>query len=423
MRRRKCLPLASPLILLLTLVLLSPPAHACTAFIVKKAGVVLAGNNEDNQAANLRVWFIPGDASRHGMAYFGTFDPSGKTEEREGGMNDQGLFIDGFSVPRFVPLREDGIHVGDLPFDFVDKALAECASVGEVEALARKHRIRLYSAMWMFGDRNGDSIIIEGEPIVRGDGRFQVCTNFRQSAPEDCGAACRRYRTTVGMLSRLGTPTVGACRDILRAVSGRNTQYSYVLDLNARRIHYFHFQDFSRELVFDLDAELAKGRHSLDTVPLFPPKLAARMSASRQALYFVSLALWFLLFSLLFWGARTLLRRLKKNVTGRVPDRRAPPCAGLVLGALSLLQAAYLLVLLLAPQRIPIQGGSPGSPWIAGALRLSPWLLALLTAALLVVCWQAWRRRSWTLAGRIHCTVLALSSLAVMALLVSWGVI
>jgi len=292
-----------------------------------------------------------------------------------------------------------------------------------VEALARRHRIRLYSAQWMFGDRNGDSIIIEGEPIVRGDGRFHVCSNFRQSGPAGREPADGRYRTAAAMLSRLGTPTVNACRDILRAVSGKNTQYSYVLDLNARSIHYFHFHDFGRELTFDLAAELAKGRHSIDTVPLFPAKLEARMFASRQAFQFLSLALWFLLFSLLFWAARALLRRLKKSAIGRAPARQAPPRAGLVPGALSLLQAAYLLVLFLAPQWIPVQGVRPGLPWIAVALRLTPWLLALLTAALFVVCWKAWREGRWTLAGRIHCTILALSSLAVMAVLISWGVI
>jgi hypothetical protein len=345
------------------------------------------------------------------MVYFGTFDPAGNAESREGGMNDQGLFIDGFAVPRLVPSPADGTHVKDLSFDFVDRALAECATVGEVEALARRHRIRLYSAQWMFGDRNGDSIIIEGKSIVRGNGRFQVCTNFRQSELAGRPPICPRYRTAVDMLSRTETPTVASCREILRAASGSNTQYSYVLDLNARRIHYYHFHDFSREIVFDLESELAKGRHSIDTVPLFPPKLEARMLASRGAFYFASLSLWFLLFSLLFWGLRALVRGLKKAKTDRSIAERAPLSATLALAAIASLQSAYLLLLLSAPRLVPAHGG---------ALRLVPWLFILLSAVLLVVCWKAWRARYWTLAGRIHCTVMALSSLGILAVLASW---
>ncbi len=410
MTRRGNIPLALPLALLV-FALVSPLAHACTGFIVRNAETTLVGNNEDNNATNLRIWFIPGGPARHGMVYFGTFDPVGNAEEREGGMNDQGLFIDGFAVPRLVPAQADGTHIKDLSFDFVDRALAECANVGEVEALARRHRIRLYSAQWMFGDRNGDSIIIEGERIIRGDGRFQVCTNFRQSGLSGREPPCWRYQTAVGMLSRMETPTVASCREILRAVSGRNTQYSYVLDLNARRIHYYHFHDFSREIVFDLEVELAKGSHSIDTVHRFPSKLGARMLASRGAFYFASFTLWFLLFSLLFWGLRAIFRRLRKEKAGKSIAERVPVSAKLALGAIALLQSAYLLLLLSAPRLVTAHGG---------VLRLVSWLFILLSAVLLVVCWKAWRARYWTLAGRIHCTAMALSSLGILAVLASW---
>jgi hypothetical protein len=408
--RQGSIPPALPLALLV-FALLSPLAHACTGFIVRNAETTLVGNNEDNNATNLRIWFIPGGPARHGMVYFGTFDPAGNAEEREGGMNDQGLFMDGFAVPRLVPAQADGTHVKDLSFDFVDKSLAECATVGEVEALARRHRIRLHSAQWMFGDRNGDSIIIEGERIIRSEGHFQVCTNFRQSELADRGPTCPRFQTATGMLSRMETPTVASCREILRAVSGRNTQYSYVLDLNARRIHYYHFHDFDREIVFDLEVELAKGHHSIDTVPLFPSKLGARMLASRGAFYFASFTLWFLLFSLLFWGLRALVRGLKKAKADKSIAERTPGSAKLALGAIALLQSAYLLLLLSTPRLVAAHGG---------ALRPVPWLFILLNAWLLVVCWKAWRARYWTLAGRIHCTAMALSSLGILAVLASW---
>ena len=76
-----------------------------------------------------------------------------------------------------------------------------------------------------------------------------------------------------------------------------------------------------------------------------------------------------------------------------------------------MLQSAYLLLLLSAPRLVAAHGG---------ALRLVPWLFILLSAVLLVVCWKAWHARYWTLAGCIHCTIMALSSLGILAVLASW---
>jgi hypothetical protein len=66
-----------------------PRARACTIFSYSQHGNVLVGNNEDvpflPQAA---MWFVPDSTNGYGRVCFGW--DSGA----QGGMNDQGLFID-----------------------------------------------------------------------------------------------------------------------------------------------------------------------------------------------------------------------------------------------------------------------------------------------------------------------------------------
>ena len=84
---------------LLVVVLLVPTAHACTAFVVYRNGLALAGNNEDFWLTDTKIWYVPKEGSKRGVAgklgrvYFGfdNFYP-------QGGMNEAGLFFDGFAT-------------------------------------------------------------------------------------------------------------------------------------------------------------------------------------------------------------------------------------------------------------------------------------------------------------------------------------
>ncbi len=71
----------------------------CTIFNASKNGRVLAGNNEDLNSTDSRVWFYPPTEGKHGYVYVG-FDSYGT----QGGMNDQGLFFD-FNALKFGPTK------------------------------------------------------------------------------------------------------------------------------------------------------------------------------------------------------------------------------------------------------------------------------------------------------------------------------
>ena len=64
---------------------------ACTVVIKASGEAVLVGNNEDYIEPRTKIWFIPPSDKSYGYVIWG-FDRY--LYRSQGGMNDQGLFID-----------------------------------------------------------------------------------------------------------------------------------------------------------------------------------------------------------------------------------------------------------------------------------------------------------------------------------------
>src|SRR5512143_2617171 len=75
------------------------PGQSCTVFYAASGDLALAGNNEDSYGPLTRAWFISASEGRYGRVYFGYDDLL-----PQGGLNDQGLFFDGLSVPPKAPV-------------------------------------------------------------------------------------------------------------------------------------------------------------------------------------------------------------------------------------------------------------------------------------------------------------------------------
>ena len=95
-RRRTAIRCGQAIILVVVFFALVPTysAEACTIFMASKEGKTLVGNNEDWVDPASHVWFIPASEGRYGRVYFGF-----GTELPQGGMNEQGLFMDFAAVP------------------------------------------------------------------------------------------------------------------------------------------------------------------------------------------------------------------------------------------------------------------------------------------------------------------------------------
>lgn len=236
--------------------------QSCTVFLVSDGETVLGGGNEDQGAFPARAWFVPAGEGKHGRVYLGF---EGVVES---GMNDQGLFYDSLSAPDIDVDPEDGKphHSGMWTM----RALEVCATVDDVIAFLDSINVPgTWTDQLFFGDRNGDSIIVEGKRIVRPERNFHVCTNFVHSRTAPDEITCDRYLTAGRMLSEMETVSLDAVRDTFAATAdtwhdGSGTAYTAIYDPVGSTVTIYFWRDFEHPIPFDLEAELARGPHMIE---------------------------------------------------------------------------------------------------------------------------------------------------------------
>ncbi len=272
-----------PLVLLVGVVVTAsgPAGWACTAFTATCKGTTLVGNNEDYNNPRTRVWFVPAAGKGYGRMYVG-YDNG----YPQGGMNEAGLFFDGFAVDR---VAVDPATAGRKPkFDgvFVDKVMAECGTVEDVVRLFEAYdRSFLESAVLMFVDKTGAAAAIDASAIVRKSKPWFVQTNFRQSTTPEPEITCPRYRTAARLLDAMAVCGVDGFREILSATSVEGeypTLYSNLYELSNGVMHLYYFRDFAHPRTFRLTDELKLGPHSIEMASLFPDNIAARKFAQAR---------------------------------------------------------------------------------------------------------------------------------------------
>lgn len=247
------------------------PGQGCTVFYASEGDLALAGNNEDSFNPLTRAWFIPASDGRYGRVYFGYEDLS-----PQGGLNDQGLFFDGLSVPykaSVISSQKPAFPGG--PLTMIDEVMARSATVDEALAVFERYsRPGLEAGQYFFGDKIGNSAVVEGDTIIRKQGAYQIATNFRLSEYPDPPYPCDRYNTADKRITQAGgSYSVELFRQILDATRQDHyvqTLYSQVYDLKQGLIYLYLFHDFQNGIILKLADELAKGPHMVSVASLFP---------------------------------------------------------------------------------------------------------------------------------------------------------
>jgi len=215
-------------------------ASACTVIMASKGGMVLVGNNEDWKNPNTRVWFIPASGEEYGRVCLGFDDGFA-----QGGMNDQGLFIDG-------------------------NALSPTG--------------------WKADPATGASVVVEwGQgkvQYVKKIGVYQISTNFVFTNVKNHKYPCSRYNITEGLMMTAEKVSFDLIREVLSAThqEGRYpTVYSNICDLKNGTITIYNFHHFEETVTFNLAEELKKGRQTYELPALFSIQTqAARVFKSQQ---------------------------------------------------------------------------------------------------------------------------------------------
>lgn len=244
--------------------------ESCTIVMAARDGMVLAGNNEDRDHPQTTVTFVPASGDNHGRIVFGYDDAP-----VQGGLNDQGLFIDGNALSP-TGWKPDPAKP-TLAMSLMTVILAKCATCEDVEALFAKWNVpALARARFPVADRTGASMVVEygGGRVqcVRSDTWYQIATNFVMSNITGREFPCWRYRTADEILSAAKELSVELIREALEKTrqSGRSrTVYSNVYDLKRGLIHVYNLGDFRKAIVLDLVEELKKGQRAIALSSLF----------------------------------------------------------------------------------------------------------------------------------------------------------
>lgn len=251
----------------------------CTIFVTTRGGKILVGNNEDAPFKyNAKIWFTPNRDGFFGRVCFGWDVVPGWAPVAQGGMNEEGLFLDFAACPRTeTPYDPDKPH---FRYNFGEKILAECSTVKQAVNMIQAYTLPEDHGVFghfLIADASGDSAVIEqieGKlKVLRREQDFQVATNFYLTKPSLGNHPCKRYDRATEALKALTEPSVDAIRSILTSVSGRGrsasgeeggTLYSNVYDLRNREVTVYYKQAFDKPLKIRLADELGKGAHAIE---------------------------------------------------------------------------------------------------------------------------------------------------------------
>ena len=245
--------------------------------MVAKGEAMFAGNNEDWQDPDTRMWFVPAADGEYGRVCFG-FGENGFTQ---GGMNDQGLFIDGNALSPTGWQADPDKETYNK--NLMDHILARCATVNEAAEFFKLYNFTsLAVAKFPMADARGGSAVVEwGQgklQVIKREGRYQISTNFVQSNFKREDYPCPRYEMADQILGSRDAADIDIVRQVLSATHSEYfypTVYSNIYDLEKRLVYLYNFHNFEDVVVIDLVKELEKGARSIAIPSLFSLKTQA----------------------------------------------------------------------------------------------------------------------------------------------------
>lgn len=266
------------MLLPLLAVALAPTSTAlcCSMLKITLHGKTIIGNNEDYWNPNARIWFEQGGKGEYGVAYVGfdNFWP-------QGGINQAGLVFDGFSQD-YLAIK-DTVGKEPLSMTFLKEVMKRCGTIDEVKRYFRRHSLSgLESSSFLFVDKSGRYLSVDGDSLISGDREWYIASNFHPSQTnQECNIPLPFYQKGRELLETRRDTSVNFCVSAMETMHqqaewGAGTIYTSIYDPNAGMIYLYFYRDFTHCVKLNLNKELQKGNHSLSMPNLFPENVVAR---------------------------------------------------------------------------------------------------------------------------------------------------
>lgn len=245
--------------------------YPCTIFSITKGGVTLAGNNEDYNKPNTKVWTTPSDNQNYGCIFF-CFDAFWPL----GGMNTEGLMFDWALTP--VHYYYISPYKKRIRSSVCKLMLQKCSNVEEaIEFIDDYNLHELKNAHMLMADKYGNSAIVEWNgsevSIIMSDNDYQVLTNFNIKNANESQLKSGRFFKASQQLKECDTLTIDFVRNVLESVHQNGkypTLYSNVYDLQNQKVYVYYRHDYNYVHEFDLVTGLGKSEMKSDLAVYFP---------------------------------------------------------------------------------------------------------------------------------------------------------
>lgn len=244
--------------------------YACSMFKITEAGKTIVGNNEDWISANAEIWFEPAKEGKFGVAYVGFIN-----HFPQGAINEAGLVFDVF-VTDYLPVENTQGKQKVRPLDVTHQIMRNLENVYEVKAYFEKIDLSyMAGGVYMFVDKKGDYLIVEGDLLTIGHEAYYVQSNFIPSvnpSPQDVKNVDHYQKGIEFVQNYRPERTMSYCASVMNSMQQETTQYTSIYDLSTGTIELYHYHNYEHVIRFNLAEELGKGVHAYNIPELFPAK-------------------------------------------------------------------------------------------------------------------------------------------------------
>ncbi len=240
--------------------LLTKNAIPCSGFRLTIDNRTMVGLSEDHLNPNTIISTKKATVNSYGVIFFGYSEVG---MDRQSAINDKGLVFDSFAIDEDRKARsQNGIKVDrDIAYQLNEDIMTSCSNVNDVMKLLSKYSLEDMGSQWFFADKEGNSIIVEADTVIKGDNNYQIVTNFNQSQVNSkIPISCSRYLSAENILSNKQEFTkeygLQLIKSMYQTPSCYATQYSQLFDLSKGKLYLFLFHNYEEEVEFDINSLL-----------------------------------------------------------------------------------------------------------------------------------------------------------------------